>query len=149
MNEALFLELIEKAERLTRDEQQRLGRHIEWLTNRPEAKNRVGHRLEDILPYQEAIVQIVEKHGATNARLYGSVVRGESRPDSDVDIVVDLTDKPHSMLFPVKLIHELEELLGRRVDVVTFSGLRDSAKSDVLKEAIPLCARMPNASAIS
>ncbi|MEO1623266.1 MAG: nucleotidyltransferase family protein [Cyanobacteria bacterium J06632_3] len=149
MSEALFLELMEKAERLTRAEQKRLVRYVDWLTNCPKAKNRVSHRLEDILPYQADIVRIVEKHGATNARLYGSIVRGESRPDSDVDIVVDLSDRPQSMLFPVRLIRELEELLGRRVDVVTFSGLRDSAKADVLKEAISLCAQTSNASAIS
>ena len=149
MSEALLIELLDKVEQLTPAEQKRLARHAEWLSGMPQLKNKVGHRLEDILAYAETIVRIVEKHGATNARLYGSTVRGESRPDSDVDIVVDLSGKKLGAWFPAGLNVELSELLGRRVDVVTFDGLIEPAKAAVLKEAIPLCAQMPSASMTS
>jgi hypothetical protein len=86
---------------------------------------------------RDEIVQICEKHGGYNVRLFGSVARGEADEESDIDFLVDL-GKNFSPWFPVRLIRELEELLGHQVDVVTVTGLKERIKDRVLKEAIKL-----------
>lgn len=64
------------------------------------------------------IQQVAAKHGAFNLRIFGSVVRGEEAQDSDIDFLVDTRDKT-SPWFPGGLILELEEMLGRRIEIVT------------------------------
>ena len=65
---------------------------------------------------------IAARHGAYNVRVFGSTVRGEAGPESDVDLLVDV-GPTHSRWFPAGLILDLEELLGRGVDVVTLHQL--------------------------
>jgi predicted nucleotidyltransferase len=67
---------------------------------------------------RDEILAIATLHGATNVRVFGSVVRGEVGPDSDVDFLVDL-EGGRSLLDLAKLLVDLEHLLQRRVDVVT------------------------------
>ena len=83
------------------------------------------------------IRRIAAQHGATNIRLFGSVARGEARPDSDVDFLVDVTTQTSSW-FPVGLILDLEKLLGRRVEIVTERALNDDLREQVLREAVQL-----------
>ncbi len=87
--------------------------------------------------YREEILAIAERHGASNVRVFGSVARGEARPDSDVDILVDL-ELGRSLLDHAQLQIDLEALLSRKVDVVTERGLRSHLRDRVLQEAIPL-----------
>ena len=61
---------------------------------------------------------IASKHGAFNIRIFGSVVRGEAGPDSDIDFLINVGPTTSSW-FPAGLILDLEEILGRRVEVVT------------------------------
>ena len=86
---------------------------------------------------REEIRRIAEKHGAKNVRILGSMSRGDARPDSDVDLLVD-TGPETSSWFPAGLVLDLEEALGRRVEVVTEKGLDPLLKDRVLREAIPL-----------
>lgn len=83
------------------------------------------------------ILRIAERHGAYNVRVFGSVARGEAGPDSDVDLLIDVGEKV-SPWFPGGLVLDLEELLGRRVDVVTERALRPELRPYVLREARPL-----------
>jgi uncharacterized protein len=86
---------------------------------------------------REKILQIAARYGARNVRLFGSTARGDSRPDSDVDLLVDL--EPDRSLFDLGgLLSELSELLGREVDVVTEKGLRSRIREQVLREAVRL-----------
>jgi len=80
------------------------------------------------------ILNIAKKHGAYNVRVFGSAVRGEAGPGSDIDFLVEL-EKGRSLLDHAALLLELEELLGCHVDVVTPAGLKPRIKERVLKEA--------------
>lgn len=83
------------------------------------------------------ILRIAERHGAYNVRVFGSVARGEAGPDSDVDLLIDAGEKV-SPWFPGGLVSDLEDLLGRRVDVVEEVALRPELRQYVLREAKPL-----------
>ena len=84
---------------------------------------------------RETIRRIAERHGVTDVRVFGSVARGDARSDSDVDFLVTVGCKTSSW-FPAGLIVELEDLLGRRVDVVTERALRAELRQQVLAEAV-------------
>jgi len=86
---------------------------------------------------RDDIVSIATRHGARNIRLFGSVVRGEDGPDSDVDLLVDAGPTTSSW-FPAGLILDLQQILGRPVEIVTERGLNPLVRQRVLQEAIPL-----------
>ncbi len=86
---------------------------------------------------REEILRIAAQHGAHNVRVFGSVARGEARPDSDVDLLVEM-ESGRSLLDLGGLLMDLQALLGREVDVVTDKGLRDRIRTRVLQEAKPL-----------
>jgi len=86
---------------------------------------------------RDDILRIARKHGVSSIRVFGSVARGDAGPQSDVDFLIEIGgDTPP--WFPGGLIADLEELLGRRVDVVASSWLHRVIKDDVLAEAVPL-----------
>jgi len=80
---------------------------------------------------------VAAKHGAYNIRIFGSAVRGEAGPDSDIDFLIDVSSTTSSW-FPAGLILDLEEILGRRVEVVTEKALNPYIRDHVLREATPL-----------
>ncbi len=83
------------------------------------------------------ILAISKKHGAFNLRIFGSVARGEYDDLSDIDILVDV--ETGTSLFDLGgLSIELENLLGKKVDIVTERGLRNRIRDKILKEAKPL-----------
>lgn len=137
---------MQKAEQLTHDEKLRLIRHVDWLLHRPDPINRVGHHLADVLAYKDDIVQLAHKHGAYNIKIFGSFARDEAKPDSDIDFLVEFENMTYGTL--IALIQDLETLLGRRVDVVTRKGLKADVKTQVIQDAISLCAPTPTESKI-
>lgn len=86
---------------------------------------------------REDIYRIAARHGAKEIRVFGSCARGEAGPDSDIDLLVD-TEAVTSSWFPAGLMLDLEDLLGRPVDVVTVRGLSPLIRDRVLREAVPL-----------
>ena len=84
-----------------------------------------------------AIRRVVESHRARNARVFGSVLRGEDTDSSDLDILIDPT--PETTLFDIGAIrHELGKLLGVPVDVLTPNALPDKFRALVIAEARPV-----------
>ena len=83
------------------------------------------------------ILRIATSHGARTVRIFGSMARGEAGPDSDVDILVNL-NPGRSLLDIVAIKQDLEDLLGRKVDVVTEAAISPYIREQVLKEAIDL-----------
>lgn len=94
--------------------------------------------IQDLLrEKRDDILNLAAKRGARNVRVFGSVARGESGPDSDVDFLVELDEKT-TLLQHNALIRELGDLLGCKVDVVSERGLRPRIRDRVLREAAPL-----------
>jgi len=94
--------------------------------------------LQDLLNQKhDEIMLLADRYGAINVRLFGSVARGDDRPSSDIDLLVDAGPK-RSPFFPAGLKEDLELLLGRRVDIVTPGALHWYIRDRVLREARPL-----------
>ncbi len=87
---------------------------------------------------REEILEMALKHGAFNVRVFGSVARGEETENSDIDFLIDYDLNKISPWFPVRLIRDLEGLLGRKVDVVTVQGLKERIRDQVLQDCIVL-----------
>jgi predicted nucleotidyltransferase len=86
---------------------------------------------------RDGILRVARKYGARNVAVFGSVARREADEKSDVDLLVDL-EPGRSLLDLGGLQVELEELLGRPVDVVTRAGVKARIRERVLSEATPL-----------
>ena len=92
---------------------------------------------EALASNRAAIRHVVESHRARNARVFGSVLRGQDTESSDLDILIDPT--PDTTLFDIGAIrHELGKLLGVPVDVLTPNALPDNFRATVLAEARPV-----------
>ena len=93
--------------------------------------------IDDLRKQRETILRMAAAHGATNVRIFGSVARGEADDASDIDLLVDM-GPGRSLLDLGGLLMDLEQLFGRRVDVVTERGLRSRIRDHVLEETVPL-----------
>ena len=71
---------------------------------------------------REQILRVCAEHGALNVRVFGSFARGEAGPDSDVDLLIDVASE-HSAWFPGGVLMDLQDLLGRKVDITTEDAL--------------------------
>lgn len=95
-------------------------------------------KIEELLKTKrEQILEICQKHGVYDLRVFGSLARGEESEQSDVDFLVEV-GPVHSPWFPAGLVADLEDLLGVPVDVVTRDSLHWYIKDRVLEEARPL-----------
>lgn len=86
---------------------------------------------------RDAILDIAERHGARNVRIFGSVARGDCDEKSDLDFLVEM-EPGRSLLDHASLLLDLEALLGCEVDVVSEKGIKARIRDRVLKEARPL-----------
>lgn len=86
---------------------------------------------------RDAVRRVVESHRGSNARVFGSVLRGDDSGHSDLDILIDPT--PDTTLLDIGAIrHELHELLGVPVDVLTPGALPEKFRGAVLAHAVPI-----------
>jgi len=86
--------------------------------------------------WREEILCIAARHGARNLRLFGSVAQGRTRPDSDVDFLVEF-DPDRTVLDLSGLVLDLREALGRNVNVVEVGSTSPIAQR-IEREAVPL-----------
>ena len=87
--------------------------------------------------HRDALLALSAKHHASNVRVFGSVVRGDDSPQSDVDFLVDFDDDAHPLDI-LALACEFEDELGVKVDVCTPQGLRHFVRDEVFAEASAL-----------
>jgi hypothetical protein len=83
------------------------------------------------------ILRIAGKHGATRVRIFGSFGGGTARPDSDVDLLIDLEPGRH-LLHLIAIKQDLEDLLGREVHVLTEAAISPYIRDEVLRSATAL-----------
>jgi len=94
--------------------------------------------IKDLLQKKrDEILRIAAKHGARNVRVFGSIVRGEADEESDIDLLVEM-EPDRSLLDHAALWLELQETLGRKVDVVSDRGIKPRIRDRILREAVPL-----------
>ena len=87
--------------------------------------------------HRDAIRRIAESHRVRNVRVFGSVMRGTDREGSDLDLLVEPTDE--TTLFDIGAIrHELRQLLGFSVDVLTPKALPEKFRERVVEESVPI-----------
>jgi len=91
----------------------------------------------DLERHREAIRRIAASHGAHRLRIFGSVARGEGRPDSDLDLLLEL-EPGRDLLDLVAIKLDIRELLGRDVDVVTEASISPYMREGILRDAVPL-----------
>ncbi len=89
---------------------------------------------------RESILRLANLHGARNVRVFGSVARGDATEASDVDLLVEM-EEGKSLLDLVGLwqdLQDLQDLLGRKVDVISDGGISPYLRAKILAEAVPL-----------
>lgn len=99
-----------------------------------------ARRIRALLRQEDRRVgDVLERYGASNLRVFGSVARGDAREDSDLDLLVDLRSGfGNDLLRVAGLSEELSEVLGVKVDVVASSLLRDEVSATALADAVPV-----------
>jgi len=95
-------------------------------------------RLTQLRARRAEVLAAARRHGARNVRVFGSVVRGEDGPDSDIDLLVDMDVQRVGLLPADDLRLELEEILDQRVDVAVESILAPHVAPSALAEAVAL-----------
>ena len=93
--------------------------------------------LAELRRQRQAILELAEKYGAYNVRVFGSIARGESTPESDVDIIAAFREGT-SIFDLVGFWQDLQELLGREVDLLADHPSGGQVMRSALREAISL-----------
>jgi predicted nucleotidyltransferase len=95
--------------------------------------------LASILPDGQAaqVRRLGERYGIRNIRVFGSFARNQAGPDSDLDLLVEYVPGQQGFAF-VRFCREVEELVGRKVDVATDRSLHPLIRDKVLAQAVPL-----------
>ncbi|MFC1603767.1 nucleotidyltransferase family protein [Planctomycetota bacterium] len=95
-------------------------------------------RVSELLRQQRnEILKLASQHGARNVRVFGSAARGEAGTDSDIDFLVEL--EPDRTLFDLgALVMDLQDLLDRKIDIVTDDSIYWLLRRKILKEAVSL-----------
>ncbi len=84
---------------------------------------------------RRTILPILQSHGVGKAGLFGSFIRGDSRKNSDIDILVEI-EKDISLLDFVGLKLEIEEALGKKVDLVEYDTIKPLLRERILNEQV-------------
>ncbi len=95
---------------------------------------RAGLR-EEVLRRKALVAALARAHGARAVQLFGSAARGEERPDSDIDFLVEL-EPGRSLIDVIGLENDLADLFGRKVDVVARQSAKPRVLAGSLKDAI-------------
>ncbi len=101
---------------------------------RPRLSGPLGRRVRR---QRARLVHAASRYGATNLRVFGSVARGDDRPDSDLDLLVDLPPDT-GLLTLFRLERDLEEILHAPVDVVPADAVKAKVRPDIERDLVAL-----------
>jgi predicted nucleotidyltransferase len=93
--------------------------------------------LEALRSHRRRILELAARHGVRDVRVFGSTVRGESGPNSDIDLLVDV-EPGRTLLDLIAFEQDLEDALGCSVEVLTDGGLSPYLQERILAEAAAL-----------
>jgi len=94
--------------------------------------------LDELRANRIAITELANRYGARHLRVFGSVARGEERPDSDVDFLVEFPRGYDMFEQRLPLTEKLAEFVKRRVELIPDHELSRHIRERVLKEAVEL-----------
>lgn len=90
-----------------------------------------------LIKNKEKILMIAAENGLSNVRIFGSTARGEDHSKSDIDFLVQIEDG-RTLFDLIRFKHKVEELVGRKVDVVSDQGINEMIKENILNEVVQL-----------
>lgn len=93
--------------------------------------------LDTLRTYRDAIMDAAARYGVRNIRVFGSLARGQANDQSDIDLLVEL-EPGRSLIDRIAFMQEVEQLLGRPVDVVNERALHRLVRDRVMREVVPL-----------
>ena len=93
--------------------------------------------MNEIEKYQQLIIPVLKRHLVKRAAIFGSVVKGTTTANSDVDLLIE-PGKDFTIFKMLKLEEEISDLIKRKVDLVEYSALKSSIMNDVLSSAITI-----------
>jgi predicted nucleotidyltransferase len=93
--------------------------------------------LEALRTHRLKILELAARYGARNVRVFGSTVRGEAGPQSDIDLLIDI-EPGRTLLYVIAFEQDVEDLLGCSVEVLTDAGLSPYLQQRILAEAAVL-----------
>lgn len=86
---------------------------------------------------KQKIIPVLKQAGITRSSLFGSYVRGEQQPESDIDLLVEFP-KGLSLFDVAEIKYKLEDALGKKVDLVGYNTIKPRLKPYILSEQIPI-----------
>lgn len=103
------------------------------------ARQRTPVTRDEVIEKLRAHQDLFERFGVVSASLFGSVVRDEAKPMSDVDLMVAFAPgQPGGLFRYVELKHALEGVLGRPVDLITKGNVRPRLNARIMAECFPI-----------
>jgi len=95
-------------------------------------------REEQIIKIKGKIKDILKKNKVVRAGIFGSYARGEQKKNSDIDILIEVKGRKFSLLDLVRLERELGEILGKKVDLLTYGGVNPMIKNYILEDEVKI-----------
>lgn len=93
-------------------------------------------KVDTISNIKKRSLPILQRHSVKRAAIFGSFARGEAKVRSDVDFLIEYKGKNKSLFDLIDLKSELEDSLGRKVDIVTYNSIYWRIREQILKEQV-------------
>ena len=89
-----------------------------------------------ILSIKRKVLPILKRHNVKHASIFGSFARGTAKPSSDVDFLIEYEKNDKNLFDLVDLKSDLQEILDRKVDVITYNSIYWRIRERILSEQI-------------
>jgi predicted nucleotidyltransferase len=91
----------------------------------------------EITDIKNRITPILKSHGVKSAAVFGSVARGTSNAESDVDVVIEIP-RPYGLFEFVEIKNRIEDVLGKKVDLVEYNSIKPRIKDNIIKDQVKI-----------